>query len=221
VGRGAESVDAESAARLDFTQLERPIADDARAEKRRGLGIAEDRRNRVREALRHHRVVGEAAVGVIAAELGMLAEVLASALTRLAESTGVAQPRDAHTVAGLEAPCARAPALDSTDDLMARHDRWPDERELALDDVQIGAAHAARADADQDLAGFRRWRRSSFETKRSGLDGRRSGKDERPHLAPNRDAGGPKRPSVRRWAHAPPALATSFFARARCGASTI
>src|SRR5205807_9622416 len=148
VRRSAEAIDAEPIARLHLAQLERAVADDARAEERRGLGIAEDRRDRVREALRDDRVVGEATVGVISGELGVLAKILPPAPARLAESTGMTKPGDAHTVAGPEAPRARARALDPTDDLMARHDRRPDRRQLALDDVQIGATHRTGADAN-------------------------------------------------------------------------
>jgi hypothetical protein len=47
---------------------------------------------------------------------------------------------------------AVADNLDGPDDLMARDDRQLRRREFAVDDVEVGAADAAGADADQDLA---------------------------------------------------------------------
>ena len=42
--------------------------------------------------------------------------------------------------------------LDDAHDLVARHDRQMDVGQLAVDDVQIGAADAAGLDAHADLA---------------------------------------------------------------------
>src|SRR5205814_5557458 len=109
------------------------------------------------------RVIGESAVGVIAGELGALAEVLPPAAAGLAGAARPAEPRDPHAVAGLKAPRDRSRALDPADDLVSGHDGRPRGRQLALDDVQVGAAHAARAHADQDLARAGRRRGASLE----------------------------------------------------------
>ena len=53
---------------------------------------------------------------------------------------------------GLEALDAIAHRGDDADDLVSRHERQLGLRQLAIDDMQIGAAHRARADLDQDLA---------------------------------------------------------------------
>jgi hypothetical protein len=156
VGGSPEAVDAEPAARLHLGELEGAIADDAGAQQRRRLGVAEHGRERVREALVDDRVVGESAVGVIAGELGALAKVLAARAARLARAARGAKPGDADAVSGPEAVRVRTGTLDAPDDLMTRHDRRPHRRQLALDDVQIGPAHAARADAYEHLARSRR-----------------------------------------------------------------
>src|SRR5256885_1481347 len=88
---------------------------------------------------------------------------LARAAAGLAGTARRAEPRDPHAVAGLETLRARARALDSADNLVAGHDARSDGRELALDDVQVCATHAACAHADQDLAGAGRRRGVIFE----------------------------------------------------------
>ena len=56
---------------------------------------------------------------------------------------------------------------------------WPgndviaERLQLAFDDVQIGAAHAASADAQQDLAGRGRGNRNIADFERAGRDARR------------------------------------------------
>ena len=46
----------------------------------------------------------------------------------------------------------RADRVDDADDLVAGHDVGPPGRQVALGEVQVGAAHAAHRDADPDLA---------------------------------------------------------------------
>src|SRR5262245_20821838 len=206
VGRGAEAVDAEPPARRNVAALERAVADDPRAEQGRRLGVAEYGRQRVGERLRHHRVVGEAAVGVIAGELRSLAEVLAPAPARLAGAARPAKPRDPDAVPGVEAAGFGAHGLDPSDDLVARHDGRAKEWQVALDDVQVGAAYAARDDGNQDLVRTRRRRGAGLAAKRRALNRRGAGQGHRSHRVPR---------------YSTPARARSFFARLRWGASTI
>ena len=63
------------------------------------------------------------------------------------------EPGDADPFADGEALDAGAELLDDADDLVAGNDRQPLVRQLAVDDMQIGAADAAGLDADQHLAG--------------------------------------------------------------------
>ena len=53
----------------------------------------------------------------------------------------------------LTSEAASAELGDATDDLMSEHERKLRLGQLAVDDVKIGAAHAARLDVDPDLAG--------------------------------------------------------------------
>src|SRR5439155_20998249 len=122
---------------------------------RRSLGVGEDPRNRVRERLGHQRGVAEAPAGVVAGELGPLAEDLAGRRAERAGATRAAQPRDADTLARREASRPGPAALDLAHDLVAGDDRRSHERQVALDDVEVGAADTACGDPHADLAGAR------------------------------------------------------------------
>src|SRR5256886_5145689 len=89
----------------------------------RRLGVGEDGRDPVRERLGHDRVVGEAPVGVVAGDLGLLAEVLACRRAVRAGAARGAQPRDADTLARREASRPGPAAVDLAHDLVAGDDR--------------------------------------------------------------------------------------------------
>ena len=59
------------------------------------------------------------------------------------------------------APVAGAPSeyisIDDADNLMSGNDRKLAVAQVAVDEVEVGTAHAARADADADFAGQRDW----------------------------------------------------------------
>src|SRR5207245_5363640 len=113
-----------------------------------------------------HDVPGIAAVGVIAGEARAVAEVL---LAPAAEGTPAAcpvkpgdpYPRPADVLRG-----ARPPSLDHADDLMTGDERQARERNLPLDNVQIGVTDAAGADADEDLPVFGLGQRTVEEPER-------------------------------------------------------
>ena len=77
VGRAAEAVDAEPPALGEVGAQQRPVADDARAQQRRGLDVVERVGQRVGVVLVDHGVLGVAAVEVPAGEARVDAEVLA------------------------------------------------------------------------------------------------------------------------------------------------
>ena len=171
VRRRAEPVQTESFRIARKSQ--RAEADQAGTEQRRGLQIRISVREREAEAFVGHRRLCVAAVGRVAGEARVVAEILASAPARLARSARPAEPRDPDTITGPEPSRVRSGAHDTADDLMAGHDRRADERKLAFDDVQIGSTDSAGADADQDFPGPGHRSRASFETQRRGFDRRR------------------------------------------------
>src|SRR6185436_5031638 len=96
---------------------------------------------------------GVAAVEVIAGEACPVAEVLAPASAVAALAAGPAEPGDADPLAGLEA-LGPLPSPDhGADDLVPLHERQLRAVEVAVDDVQVGAADATGRDGDQNLAG--------------------------------------------------------------------
>jgi hypothetical protein len=52
-----------------------------------------------------------------------------------------------------------AEAIDDPDDLVPGNDRRHDERKVALDDVEVGAAHTACDDSHAQLTRPRHWNR--------------------------------------------------------------
>jgi len=60
------------------------------------------------------------------------------------------QPRHAHAVADLPTGDRGSNLLDGGDDLMAGRDGEFLRRQVALDDVQVGVAHAAGADVEAE-----------------------------------------------------------------------
>src|SRR5690348_1327483 len=90
----AEAVESESLAVAG--QHERPIADQAGAEQRRGLQIRVIRRQWKAEAMIRDGIFGIAAVDVVARKTRVVAEVFAPAAAIAANPAGPAQPGYAH-----------------------------------------------------------------------------------------------------------------------------
>ena len=64
------------------------------------------------------------------------------------------QPGDAHAIPDRNPVDACAAQLSyAADNLVTGDERQPDGRELAIDDVQVGTAYAARVDLHQHLTG--------------------------------------------------------------------
>ena len=74
-----------------------------------------------------------------------------------------------------EARPSEASTIGFTDDLVAWDDVIAKRLQLAFDDVQIRPAHAAGADAKQDLAGRGNGNRDIADFERAGGDARGTG----------------------------------------------
>ena len=162
-------------------RTQRAVADDAGAEQRRDLARRQRRGHAIHERRRRHGVLGEAAVHVPAGEARLEAEVLVAARAEAARAAGAVQPGDPDAIAGAPRRDARPAARDAADHLMTGHDLRALRRELALDDVQVGAADAAHLDAHQHLAGPRLGHGAFDERERTRRDVARRAQPHRPH----------------------------------------
>src|SRR5262249_13122934 len=145
-------VEANARARLDLGAADRAIADYSRAEQRRGRLIPELIGNRVGEVLAHDRELGVTAVVIVAGEARVGAKIFTSAPAIYALAAGLAQPRDSDPRAQAEARASGTASCDRADDLVAGNDSRKTWRQIALGNVEIGAAYAAGPDADENLA---------------------------------------------------------------------
>ena len=146
---GAETVDSDGAGVAGHAQ--RAIADQPGAHQRRRLDIAVDRVDRKAIALVGDGQLGITAIDLIPGEPGAVAQILATAAAIFADPAGPAEPRHADPVADREAVDLRPLLDDRTDDLVAEDERQLGIGKLAVDDMQIGAAHRAGAHRNQHL----------------------------------------------------------------------
>ena len=96
--------------------------------------------------------LGETAVEVVAREARPITEVLEPGRAVRAFAAGPAEPWDADTVAGCDRLDRRSGLDHFTDDLVSGDERQLRLGELPVDDVEVGAAHAAGADANENVA---------------------------------------------------------------------
>src|SRR5262245_61507178 len=147
---GAESVDAD-AARLAGHAIG-AVADEPGAHQRRSVDIAVALGDLERVAGVGDDIFRVAAVVVITGEPGVDAEILVAGMAEAALAARVAEPWDADAIADREVRHAVADDLHRADNLMARDDWHVRRRQLAVDDVEVGAADAAGPNADENLA---------------------------------------------------------------------
>ena len=137
-------------------ELERAPADQARAEQRRRRDRVEVLGKRKDEVRVGDRMGREPAVPGVAGEERRIAQIFTSAAAIGASPVGVAEPSHADARAKLEAdPCADR--VDAADNLMARHDGQLGVGQLAVDDMEVGAADTASLDPHANLTGSGRW----------------------------------------------------------------
>jgi hypothetical protein len=151
VRAGAESVEPETPPTGHMGAEEGPVADDAGAQQRGCLGVAQAVGEPVAERLGHGGVLGEASVGVPARVLRGRAQVLAAAATPPTGATGTPQPGDADPVTQGEPLRACTPCHHVADHLVSGDPAGGPGRQVAVREVQVGAAHTARTHRDDDL----------------------------------------------------------------------
>jgi hypothetical protein len=150
-GGGSEAEEADSFAGFDPGYAQAAESDDAGAEQGRDVGVIEGGRQGEGEAGADEDVLGVASVDGVARKDGVVAEVFFAAEAVRADAVGSADPGDTDPRA--VGKCRGAAFDDLADDLMAWDELAADGREIALDDVQVGAADSAGKHAEEDVSG--------------------------------------------------------------------
>ena len=138
---GTEAVEADSL-RISG-QAVGPVADQPCAQEWRRLHVRKAVGQREAVALVGDRLLREAAVDVVAGEARLGAEVLPPAQAVVAAAAGPGEPRHSEPLSHGKPLRALPQRAYGPDDLMAEHERHVRSPELAVQDVEIGAAHAA------------------------------------------------------------------------------
>src|SRR4029077_11457551 len=92
------------------------------------------------------------AVTGITSEQRTIAKIFLAIAAELAVPAGLAQPRYADAAANFKRSDTVADHIDMADNFVTRHEWEPRIWQFAIDDMQIGAPHAARGDATSHLA---------------------------------------------------------------------
>src|SRR5581483_7649345 len=142
------------------------IADEARAKERRQLRGRRIERQREAKASIRDDLLRIAPIDRVAGEAGILTEVLLAGTAMAAESAGLREPGDTHPLAAAKASDRRARLGHPPHDLVAGSDGIVDAGQLAIEEVQVGAAHAAGLYPDADLVLTDRPQRNLVEPKR-------------------------------------------------------
>lgn len=135
-------------------QLQRTVADQARAQQRCRLGVAVSGGDGEAVALVGQHVLGVAAVEGIAGEARPVAEVLPADEAEAAGAAGAAEPRHPDAVALAEAIRPFPFPLHDADDLVARHQGQLRVGQFTVHDVKVGPADPAGTHANQYLPGL-------------------------------------------------------------------
>jgi len=149
-GGGAEAEETDAFSGLSAGDAEAAEADDAGAEKRSDVCVAEGFGERVGEVGADEDVFGVASIDGVAGEGGVVAEILFVAEAEGAGAVGASDPGDTDAHADGAFGCSSADNL--ADDLVAGDEGLMHEAEVALEDVEVGAADTAGEDAEHDLS---------------------------------------------------------------------
>ena len=160
----AETEEANAIAGFDPGHAKAAKADDTGTEKRSGVQVVQVRRERIDEVGTCHCVLRITAVDGVSSKDRRIAEVLEAAPAIRTISVDTADPRNTYAGSGRQG--GRCTLYDFAYDLMAGdewlHSRW----QFSLDDVKIGAAHAAGSDLQKHLTRRGHWLWSLFYVKR-------------------------------------------------------
>ena len=149
VGRRAEAIQPQPPGIAGHDK--RSVADQPRAEQRRGFGIGIALGDGKAEPLVGHGVFGVAAVESVAGEAGRIAKIFTPRKAIRTLAACESQPGHTDSLAWGKSLDPLAKLRHVAHDLMPRHQRQLGMGQFAIDDVQIGAADAAGPDLHENL----------------------------------------------------------------------
>ena len=137
-------------------------SNDARTEQRGSVEIIEFGWKRKYEIGARQRILRIAAIDGIAGKSRRIAEILVALAAVPARSVGSAEPGDTHT--GSERQLWSCAFHNVADNLVPGNNLTQPRRKFAFDDVEVGPAHAAGANFQQNVAGQKRRTRNFFDS---------------------------------------------------------
>src|ERR1019366_3674045 len=160
----AEAEESDAVAWLNAGYSQAAKANDARAEKWRGVQVVQFRRKLEHKIAARRGILRVTAVDGISGECRRIAKIFEATAAVWAISVDAADPGNAYARAKRQ--LGRCAFYDVAHDLMAGDESILARRQFALNDVQIRAAHAARPNSKQHLTRCRLRLGSVFDLKR-------------------------------------------------------
>ena len=151
----AEAIDAKSTTGWNLGAAQRAVADDACAQKGRGVLVVETVAQRVRVSLVDQAGVGVSTVAIPSGERRVQTEVFLTAPAEVAGAVGQSQPRHANAITHPKPAHSRAECLDPSHDLVPRNYAGSPRWQVTLGKMQVGATDATADDCDAKLPGSR------------------------------------------------------------------
>src|SRR6185437_4122452 len=151
VGAATEAVNTQPTADGHVGGSPGPVADDPGAQQRRCMLVVHGHRQPVGESFIDDTEVGVATVAIPAGEGRRAAQILRTPPAIRTGAVNRAQPRHADPFTDRERTRVRTQGFDASNDLVSRGDPGPAGRQVALGEMQVGAAHATARDPDEDV----------------------------------------------------------------------
>jgi len=157
---GAEAEQSDALARLNSGYAETAETNNPSAQQRRGIEIVEGVGKAVDEVRAGERVLGVASVDRISGEGGSVAQIFESSFAIGAGSVHATEP--GYSNPGAERQIGGGSFNDLAYDLMTGDQRAAERCEFAFNDMEVGPADSAGADAQKNLPRFQAWLRDLF-----------------------------------------------------------
>ena len=144
--RGSEAIDTKprSFPIVQTCKSQRPVSDDASAQKRSGVDIFKPIRNRIDKPGGGRHIFGESPVACPAGELCRLAKILSARSAEPTIAAGAMEPRSPDSLPRAQTRDVVRDLFDDPDNLVSRNHGRKFLRQLALDNMKVGSTNSTR-----------------------------------------------------------------------------